>query len=65
VRSITVLRAVTGIQQRELAERAGVTNSHLSRVEAGHERPSPDLLYRLIGVLDDALKAPAKGGGDA
>lgn len=38
--------------QIELARRAGVKSSHISRVEANERRPSADLVIRLAEIFD-------------
>jgi XRE family transcriptional regulator, fatty acid utilization regulator len=51
-------RTEAGISQRELAERAGISQSKMSRIERG-TRPSGDELERLGKALDlDPLKFP-------
>jgi transcriptional regulator with XRE-family HTH domain len=37
--------------QQELADQAGVSNSHISKIESGKETPSNALLERLAAVL--------------
>ena len=53
-RSVPPLRAVRiaqGYSVREAARRAGITPSHLSRVERGERQLSVDALGRLAKVL--------------
>lgn len=40
-----------GWTQRELAERLGVTNTHVSHVEAGRQKPTDNLINGAIAVL--------------
>jgi len=44
-------RLAIDLTQRELAEAVGVGVPHISKVEAGRENPSDDLLDRLAGVF--------------
>ena len=39
------------ITQRELAEKVGVGVPHISKIEAGRENPSDELLARIASVL--------------
>jgi transcriptional regulator with XRE-family HTH domain len=52
-------RRRAGLTQRELAERAGTTQSAMARLESGRTKPSFDLVVRLIRLcgfrLDVAL----------
>lgn len=52
-------RRRAGLSQRELADRAGTTQSAIARLESGRSNPSFDLLQRLIRLcglrLDVAL----------
>jgi transcriptional regulator with XRE-family HTH domain len=45
-------RLQANLSQRKLAELAGVSFPHISKIEAGHEIPSEDLLLRLADILD-------------
>ena len=49
------VRTSKGMTQRELAERAHVTLSYVSRLEAGAAAPGIDLLERLARALQVAL----------
>lgn len=67
----TVLRALrerTGLTAREVAARARVSESYLSRVESGKARPSDAWLGFVASVLSDALieqsAEPAPGPAD-
>jgi len=53
-RTIAALRAGTGLSQKRLAECAGCTGHHLSRIERGRRRPGPTLLRRLLMALGQA-----------
>lgn len=45
-------RLDAGLTQRELAERVGVGVPHISKVEAGREKPGDDLIVRLASVFN-------------
>jgi transcriptional regulator with XRE-family HTH domain len=45
------LRLAAGLSQRELAARVGVTFPHISKIEAGTENPSDELLVRIAGEV--------------
>jgi len=52
------LRMVHGSSQKDLAERAEITQSMLSRYEAGHDLPSTPTVIRLakaLGITTDEL----------
>lgn len=46
------LRDVKGITRSELAEQAGVSISHLEKIEAGHRSPSMGAFVKIMVVLD-------------
>jgi HTH-type transcriptional regulator, competence development regulator len=52
---IRALRVDAGLSQRQLAAKVGVGFPHLSKIEAGKETPSADLVQRIA----DALEADA------
>lgn len=56
------IRASRGMKQKDLAAKAQVTVSYVSRLEAGGASPGIDLLERLASALDvnviDLLPAP-------
>lgn len=45
-------REQLGMSQKELAERAGITQSHLCDIEQGRNKPSIDVAIRIAKVLD-------------
>lgn len=45
-------RLSKSLTQRALAERVGVGTPHISKVEAGRENPSDELLQKIAEVLD-------------
>jgi transcriptional regulator with XRE-family HTH domain len=44
-------RNEAGLQQKELAARAGITPSRMSRIESGQFAAAPDVLHRLAEAL--------------
>lgn len=48
---IRQLRQQKGLRQQQLAQRAGVTQPHLSAVERGQRQPSLRMLQRIAAVL--------------
>lgn len=49
-------RSRQGLTQAELAEKVGVDQSYLSRLERGQRRPSARLFARLCKVLNVSLE---------
>lgn len=50
-RSVKSAREELGLTQRSLAERAGITEKYLSRIELGLATPSVLVAFRLAGAL--------------
>ena len=48
---IKASRAFLGVRQGRLAHACGISQVQLSRIENGHNTPSPELLVRLIEGL--------------
>ena len=44
-------RVAAGLTQEEVAARAGVDRSYLSRLEHGHQSPTVDMLLRLCDAI--------------
>ncbi|RJX22302.1 MAG: XRE family transcriptional regulator [Desulforudis sp.] len=53
-RAVAALRERLGLSQKELAQRAGITPSHLSRIESGDRMPGEEIIARLA----ESLNAP-------
>lgn len=49
--AIKLIRTSSGLKQKEIAERLGVTSNYISLVESGNREPSVSLLKRLARVL--------------
>lgn len=45
-------RETLGISQKELAERCGITQSHLCDIEQGRNKPSIDVAVKIAKVLN-------------
>lgn len=43
------------ISQEELAERIGITPTHLKHIESEHRKPSVDVLYRIVRIVNLSL----------
>lgn len=52
---LKTVRELNGLSQRELARRAGVTNSNISMIEQGQISPSVGSLARLLDVIPLSL----------
>lgn len=52
---LKLIRETLGISQRELAKRAGVTNSGISMIELGQVSPSIQSLERILSVIPMGL----------
>jgi len=52
---IKALRGERGLQQRQLAEKAGLTPSMVSQIESGRLTPSLPTLGKLAGALGVAI----------
>jgi transcriptional regulator with XRE-family HTH domain len=62
--SLRYCRRRAGLTQRELAERSGVPQSSIARIESGKLRPRIDTLTRLIEACGMELQAsPRRGDG--
>ena len=48
-------RIDAGIEQKELAERAGASTTHISRLELGQGGVSPEMLSRLAVALNRSI----------
>jgi len=54
---IKIARIRAGVRAYELAQRVGLSESAMSRIETGRKQPSPELAKRIT----DALRAPVGG----
>lgn len=52
---LKLIRGIYGISQRELAKRAGVTNSSISMIELGQVSPSVQSLERILSAIPISL----------
>jgi predicted transcriptional regulator len=51
---LKIARIRVGLRQYELAARAGITQTKLSEMECGRLQPSPELLQRILEVIEEA-----------
>ncbi len=49
--TIKVLRTDRGVERKDLADRAGISYSHLASIEAGQKQPSPQVLTAIAEAL--------------
>lgn len=59
--NLRTLRLTRGLTQPALAEKAGIEQSYLSKLENGRSRPSEDVLTRLAQALDVKLETLQNG----
>lgn len=62
-RVVTALRVKDGLSMRQLAKKAGISGSYLSKIEAGEKNGTPTLALRLanaFGVPIEALWSPGE-----
>lgn len=60
--AIRAIREALGIPQQDLGARAGISRSHMNKIEQGAEQPGPETARRLadeLGVTLDAITYPA------
>ena len=50
-KALRIARAMAGLQQKELADRAGLNSSHICLIEMGKRRPSVQALEKLCKAL--------------
>ncbi len=51
---IKIARIRAGVRAYELAQRVGLSESALSRIETGRKQPSPELAARIVEALSTA-----------
>lgn len=49
---IKIARVRAGLRQYEVAESVGIPPSRLCEIEAGRRQPSPELLARILQVIE-------------
>jgi transcriptional regulator with XRE-family HTH domain len=57
---IKIARLRAGLKQYELAAKVGITQTKLSEIECGRLQPSPELLQRVLQVIEEARSAKAR-----
>jgi transcriptional regulator with XRE-family HTH domain len=63
--AVRAIREPLGIPQGELAERAGISPSHMNKIENGVEQPKIETAVRIaheLGVALDAITYPVADG---
>jgi transcriptional regulator with XRE-family HTH domain len=50
-KAVRIARAVSGLQQKELAEKAGLDPSHVSLIEKGSRKPSIGAIEKICEAL--------------
>jgi transcriptional regulator with XRE-family HTH domain len=50
-KALRVARAMAGLQQKEVADRAGMNSSHISLIEMGKRKPSVRAMEKLCKAL--------------
>lgn len=55
IRQVIAARTEQGLTQRELAEKIGIKQSNISRLESGNYNPSLDFLRRIAAGLGKEL----------
>lgn len=56
---IKITRLRVGLKQYELAARVGITQTKLSEIECGRLHPGPELMDRILEVLEEVRGAEA------
>src|SRR4051812_29743629 len=51
-KAVRIARAVAGLQQRELAKKAGLDPSHVSLIEKGSRKPSVGAIQKICKALE-------------
>lgn len=62
---LRIARLRGGLRQYELAARVGVTQSKLSQIECGRLRATPQLLERILQVIEEAVSAKTRQASGA
>jgi transcriptional regulator with XRE-family HTH domain len=50
-KALRIARAMTGLQQKQVADRAGLNSSHISLIEMGKRKPSVQALEKICKAL--------------
>ena len=54
-RTIRCARLVKHLSQEDLAELVGITPTHMKHIESEHRKPSVEVLYKLVRILNISL----------
>jgi transcriptional regulator with XRE-family HTH domain len=63
--NVRELRTLNALTQMELADKAGITATALSRIERNEAEPRPSTLWKLAGALDVEPRELIKRSNDA
>lgn len=55
-KKLRIARLIKGYNQKELAEKVGVTSKYISRLETTGVYPSPELMMKLAEELDFSVQ---------
>lgn len=58
---LITLRGVTGLSQAAVAERAGMTQPEISRIEAAEVQPTWRTIQRLLSAFDAEIEVKVRG----
>lgn len=58
---IKIKRLRAGVRQYDVAAQLGIPPSRLSEIESGRRTPSPQLLHRLLQILNQGERGEPKG----
>ncbi len=61
---VRVLRTLAGMKQADLAKRARISASYLSRFEQGWLRLRPQVEARVLGIAEEAARRALERGDD-
>ena len=50
--SVRAKRIEQGLSQEILAEKVGITPTHIKHIESGHRNPSFEVLYKIAAILN-------------
>lgn len=62
-KTVRMLREIKGMGRSELAEAAGISESHLKKIEIGIRKPGIDTYQRIIEVLEADIVIKSGVGG--
>ena len=60
---LKIMRLKAGLRQYDVAARLGIPPNRLSEMESGRREPSPELLERLVEILNQAKSQEVEDSG--